>query len=149
VLRRLTVHDDFLGSLPPGDDDDDPSWQGVPPEHRPALAELLLHCLAVEVCRLESLGERLCVPACDDPRVAATVAEVRRKAVEHVAGGGTLAELRSRLKGLRKATWRWSRPLPLGPGDKPAEGYVREGGVPDEAPEAADWVVARLFPDEG
>jgi hypothetical protein len=136
--------DRFEGTLPPDDGGD---WLGVPEEDRPALAEILLHCLAIEVVRRESLGERLCRPACDDPRVAGVVDEVHRRAVGHVECGGSLADLRVRLDRLRRATWRWSRPLPPGPEDGPASPPPREGGTPDEAPTDPRWLVGELFPD--
>jgi hypothetical protein len=144
ALRRLGRHDDYFVGLPPGDDDG--FLDGVPPEDVPPLAELLLHCPAIEVCRLESLGERLCRPGCDDDRAWSVVDEVHRRAVEHVASGGSLAELRSRLGGLRRATWRWSRPLPPGPGDGPTSVPARWGGTTDAAPTDPRWLVDGLFP---
>jgi hypothetical protein len=136
--------DRFTAIVPPDDGGD---FLGVPEEDRSALAEILLHCLAIEACRLESRGERLRRPACDDDRIAAVVDEVHARAVEHVASGGSLAELRSRLKGLRKATWGWSRPLPLGPGDGPVSLPRGDGDRPDEAPTDPSWLIRGLFPD--
>jgi hypothetical protein len=142
VLLRLGRHDDYFGGDGGGDDE----WWGVPEEDRPAMAELVLASMAVECSRLQSLGERLTYPV-DDPRVLAVADEVHRRAADHVAAGGSLAELRSRLDELRRATFRWARPLPPGPDDEdePDSIPAREGGTPDEPPTDPDWVIAGLF----
>jgi hypothetical protein len=144
VLRRLGRHADFLGSLPP--DDGDGLLDGVPPEDRAALAELILHAMAIECSRLESLGV-LSWPSGDDERIARVAAEVHARAVRHVDLGGSLDELQDRLDGLRRVTWRWARPLPPGPGDDPDDIPVRRGGTPDGAPTDQRWLVDGLFPD--
>jgi hypothetical protein len=117
VLRRLTVHDDFFDGLPPGDGDDDPFWQGVPPEHRSELAGYAMLCATVHLCRAEeATGDRYrLIEDCPGGAEVLDAALERGAAAIRAEGGAGIARLMAEFDAeLRRD---WPRRLPRPPDD--------------------------------
>jgi hypothetical protein len=115
--RWLASHDDYFGSLPPSpDDDDDEFWRGVPPEHRPALAEYALRLLGVHICRAEEASGDRYRDADDCPgvdRVLDAALERGRAAIK-AEGGAGIARLMAEFEAALRVDWprRLPRPPP-------------------------------------
>jgi hypothetical protein len=109
VLRRLGRHDDFFGA-----GDDDGRWDGIPEEHRAALAEYVLHSLGVHICRAEeATGDRY-READDCPGVDRVMDDAfsRGRAAIAAEGGAGIARLAAEFWAGVRADWPARLPHP-------------------------------------
>jgi hypothetical protein len=113
ALRRLSRHADYFGSLPPSPGDDD-RWDDIPPEHRAALAEYVLHSLGVYICRAEEASGDRYWDAADCPGVDRVVDEAfdRGRIAIVAEGGAGIARLAAEFWAEIEADWPARLPHP-------------------------------------
>jgi hypothetical protein len=107
--------DRYAGTVPP----DDEGWwddHGVPEEHRPALAQYVLLCMTVHVCRAEeAAGTRYPADTCPGLDRVGDEAFERARAAIIADGGAGIARLQEALD--EELRSNWPKRLPPMPDD--------------------------------